>query len=774
MNTTAPEALSRKMLHRTLRSMVALGVLLVLMPNVASATSFVMVADEVMVEQAPIIVEVEVLDVDRAPGIGEPVTDYRMAVDHLIVGAVEASPLTVRVRGGVLADGTELWIDGAPRFVKGQRALLFLKPRPDGTYRFVQFMLGAFHLVEVDGRKIAMRDLSGALEINLPGKAAVQSGPRDLESFRAWVEDRGRGIERAADYFVEDTSGAVQREFLKFSLIDNPGIRFREFDSNQNVLWRADSQGQPGVEGDGFPQFQTALGAWRADAPINYFYSGTTGARGGLSSFDGINAILFEDRGNASEFDEQFDCSRGGVIAVGGPWFLGSHTFNGNTYSTAAGADIVTNRNTGCFLGVQRGAEEVFAHELGHTLGLGHSNNSDALMFAEAHGDNRGAALKADDRAGIRFLYGNTVVVEPPDAPSNLSASAVSTAQVNVNWTDRADNETSYEVERRLGSGSYQRIATLGANRNSYVDTTTGGARTYAYRVRARNSAGVSGFSNTASVTTPQPVPCVAGPNTLCLNNNRFTVEVDWRDFNAMDGTGTDAGLGSADSGLMWFFDPVNWEMLVKVLDGCAFTNHFWVFAAATTTVAYDLVVTDSMTGFAKTYSNALGNSAAAITDTAAFATCDASAQGGTGSSSVSSVEPATSNIIVTDSIVPEKQGVCTPDATTMCLKGGRFEVKVDWEDFEGNTGSGQVDSLQSGDSGLMYFFDPQNLEMLVKVLDGCAFTNRVWVFAAATTNVQYTLQVTDTVTGAVKRYTNPLGNASDAITDTNAFLSCS
>ena len=72
----------------------------------------------------------------------------------------------------------------------------------------------------------------------------------------------------------------------------------------------------------------------------------------------------------------------------------------------------------------------------------------------------------------------------------------------------------------------------------------------------------------------------------------------------------------------MWFFTPNNWEMLVKVLDGCSLNGHFWVFAAATTDVEYVLRVTDMQTGAVREYSNPLGNAAAAITDTSAFSAC--------------------------------------------------------------------------------------------------------------------------------------------------------
>jgi hypothetical protein len=73
----------------------------------------------------------------------------------------------------------------------------------------------------------------------------------------------------------------------------------------------------------------------------------------------------------------------------------------------------------------------------------------------------------------------------------------------------------------------------------------------------------------------------------------------------------------------------------------------------------------------------------------------------------------------------------------------------------------------------VLWFFDPGNWEMLVKVLDGCALNQRIWVFSAATTNVEYTLTVTDTVTNQVRTYHNPAGQTAAAITDTDAFPSC-
>ncbi len=122
-----------------------------------------------------------------------------------------------------------------------------------------------------------------------------------------------------------------------------------------------------------------------------------------------------------------------------------------------------------------------------------------------------------------------------------------------------------------------------------------------------------------------------------------------------------------------------------------------------------------------------------------------------------------------------EVEATCVESDTALCLLGDRYRVEVDWRDFVDMTGSAEVVPTDAApeDSGLLTFFDSDNWEMLVKVLDGCDVNGRVWVFAAAVTNVEYTLTVTDTVSGAVKTYFNPLGTSADATTDTQAFDTC-
>jgi len=115
----------------------------------------------------------------------------------------------------------------------------------------------------------------------------------------------------------------------------------------------------------------------------------------------------------------------------------------------------------------------------------------------------------------------------------------------------------------------------------------------------------------------------------------------------------------------------------------------------------------------------------------------------------------------------------CAPGPATLCLLAGRFKVEVAWSDAAGAAGPGMAAGCPADASGLFWFFAPDNWELMVKAIDGCAVNGRYWVFSAATTNVGYQLTVTDTRTGAQKRYENPYGRNAPAVTDTDAFAGC-
>jgi predicted esterase len=138
------------------------------------------------------------------------------------------------------------------------------------------------------------------------------------------------------------------------------------------------------------------------------------------------------------------------------------------------------------------------------------------------------------------------------------------------------------------------------------------------------------------------------------------------------------------------------------------------------------------------------------------------------------SVWPVSSMLAGFQFLMSKTYGVsCTPDATHLCLQQGRYKVSVTWQDSTG-TGVGTVaTSAVSTDSGVFWFFDPTNWEMMVKVLDGCTINQRMWVFAAALSTVQYTLTVADTVSGQTATYQHTNGQPAVVITDTGALSTC-
>ncbi|MBZ0113680.1 MAG: hypothetical protein K8J08_14540, partial [Thermoanaerobaculia bacterium] len=117
---------------------------------------------------------------------------------------------------------------------------------------------------------------------------------------------------------------------------------------------------------------------------------------------------------------------------------------------------------------------------------------------------------------------------------------------------------------------------------------------------------------------------CVPSPTTLCLQQNRFEVTIDWRTTVGDTGTGKSRPV-TADSGLFWFFSENNLEMLVKVIDACDLPDFqsYWVFFAATTNTDFTLTVRDTGTGVVKEYTNPLGQSALPIQDVSTFRVCD-------------------------------------------------------------------------------------------------------------------------------------------------------
>ena len=120
-----------------------------------------------------------------------------------------------------------------------------------------------------------------------------------------------------------------------------------------------------------------------------------------------------------------------------------------------------------------------------------------------------------------------------PVAPSNLSATALSSSKIRINWTDNSPGELGFKIERKKSTQSiYSQIATVSYNVTTYTNTGLDASTTYNYRVRAYNNTGNSAYSNVASATTQAPPPpitsvTISGPDPVTVGiKNFYTVSV--------------------------------------------------------------------------------------------------------------------------------------------------------------------------------------------------------------------------------------------------------
>ena len=244
----------------------------------------------------------------------------------------------------------------------------------------------------------------------------------------------------------------------------------------------------------------------------------------------------------------------------------------------------------------------------------------------------------------------------------------------------------------------------------------------------------------------PEVAVCLPDEKTLCLGEGRDTYAVT---LSAPDGMGgATPTLLTHDAG-SFSFDPDGGQVdaLVKVLDGWSINGHRWVFVASLGRRAFKVSVTESRTGNVTEYSHS-GGGLASIADVAAFR------GGATQAASVSKTLVA---VEAPHDIrqIPTSRQTCVATASVLCLRGGRFKAEVDWVDPQDKNGRGRSFPL-GVDTGAFWFFDPDNLELLIRISEPQA--DQFDVEISALSNVAYMVTITDTVTGAAKEYSNPAG----------------
>ncbi|GAI00348.1 unnamed protein product, partial [marine sediment metagenome] len=120
---------------------------------------------------------------------------------------------------------------------------------------------------------------------------------------------------------------------------------------------------------------------------------------------------------------------------------------------------------------------------------------------------------------------------EPPDAPSNLIATAVSSSQIDLAWTDNSDDETGFKIERSPDGTTYAEIGQVAADVTTYESTGLDPETEYFYRVRASNAGGDSTYSNVDSATTQAGAPPPEAPtNLIATAISSSQIDLTWTD----------------------------------------------------------------------------------------------------------------------------------------------------------------------------------------------------------------------------------------------------
>ena len=346
--------------------------------------------------------------------------------EEVIFGTLPAGKIVLRELGGTLATRQE-WVFGNPEFFVGERLLVFLSRNSDGSLRTTAKCLGKYQLSTTRrGTRIATRHIGRGVDVLDSQGRQGGSGQRvDRHLLQRLI----RRIQRAAktshrrstnpgvELVPPELEDAVVRETHAAFTLLGPESRWFEPDDGEPVLYTIDSSGDETFGPEGSLQLlQNAFEAW-STISLSALHLGE-GGPAEPAPFAGCpddNRIVFNDP--FEEIDDPTNCR--GVLALGGFCTSGgSKLVNGINFRRITTGKVTFNNGwSNCGVWTPCNVAEIATHELGHTVGFGHSADVEATMAASAHVDGRCASLRDDDVAAAIFVYPAVPSPTPSSTP---------------------------------------------------------------------------------------------------------------------------------------------------------------------------------------------------------------------------------------------------------------------------------------------------------------------------------------------------------------------
>jgi len=549
--------MERVLKHSRVKSLL-LVITLLIVTHSALATTAIIPADDDMVIGARAIVRGKVVAIESSfdENTSRIYTYITVKVREVLKGQIAERRIVLKELGGQVGDRISV-VYGNPQFKKGEKVLLYLDTWSDGSLRTYQMFLGKFNIVTdpITGEEISLRsspdENTTVLQNKLHGHGAPGRSTERLElsQYIRMVRTRlaanwERSVKFEAEAYGNRPMLAEPTEYAsiagngaitpKFSFLGP--FRFFEPDSGQPVSLRlnpdpSSEQGVPQVTINA-ADVAAAGGAWTnvSGCSLQVLYSGTLDQCYLSTGTPGIHVISNNCDGRNSPTS---GCA--GILAWGGVSQTGAQTrtINGTTFRQTTQGFVSMNPWAACSFTVNCNVQEILTHEIGHALGLGHSQFSDATMAAFAHFDGRCASIRTDDVNGIVAIYPGTGG-GPGPLTINTTALAGGTVGTGYNQSLSASGGTPpYGWSLVQGLGTLPPGLSLSASGVITGSPTTAG--TYNFTVRVTDSVPATAQKALGIVVSPpggggalnsqfvsQTVPTSVQPGQVFASTLRF------------------------------------------------------------------------------------------------------------------------------------------------------------------------------------------------------------------------------------------------------------